>query len=67
MGEVNHADDAVDHRIADGDEAIDRPEGESVDHLLQEDSIHHARSHKKAAQHPVSHALVRHDRQVRKR
>ncbi|RMM26785.1 hypothetical protein ALQ82_102245 [Pseudomonas syringae pv. pisi] len=67
MGEVDHADDAVDHRITDGDEAVDRPESESVDHLLQEDSIHHAHSHKKAAQHPASHTLVRHDRQVRKR
>ena len=35
MGEVDHADDAVDHRVADGDQAVDRPEGDPVDQLLQ--------------------------------
>ncbi|MNN39547.1 hypothetical protein D3C81_1535860 [compost metagenome] len=25
MGEVDHADDAVDHRVTDGDQAVDRP------------------------------------------
>ncbi len=36
MGEIDHADDAVHHRIADGDETIDRSEREPVDELLQE-------------------------------
>jgi hypothetical protein len=34
MGEVDHADDAVDHRIADGDETVDRSESQPVDELL---------------------------------
>ena len=25
MGEIDHADDAVDHRVADGDQAVDHP------------------------------------------
>ncbi|KPB69289.1 Unknown protein sequence [Pseudomonas syringae pv. maculicola] len=33
---------------------------------MQENSVHHARSHKKAAQHPAGQSLVRRDRQVRK-
>ncbi len=37
VGEVDHADDAIDHCVADGDQAIDRPEG-----LLQENTIHNA-------------------------
>src|SRR5437667_11283995 len=36
MGEVHHADDAEDHRIADGDEAVDRAERDAVDELLNE-------------------------------
>jgi hypothetical protein len=40
MGEVDHADDAVDHRVADGDEAIDGAERDAVDELLEE--IFHA-------------------------
>ena len=35
MGEIDHADDAVDHRVADGDQAVDRPEGDAVDELLE--------------------------------
>ncbi|GAB5338545.1 hypothetical protein PFUM301598_24740 [Pseudomonas fluorescens] len=42
MGEVDHANDAIDHCVADGDQAIDRPEGQAVDQLLQEDTIHNA-------------------------
>ena len=42
VGEVDHADDAVDHCVADGDQAIDRPEGQAVDQLLQENTIHNA-------------------------
>ncbi len=44
VGEVDHADDAVDHRVTDGDQAVDRTKGQAVDHLLQENTIHHARS-----------------------
>ena len=40
MGEIDHADDAVDHRVADGDQAVDRAEREAVDELLEE--IFHA-------------------------
>src|SRR5262249_43788349 len=36
VGEIDHADDAVDHRVADGDQAIDRTEHQSVDELLGE-------------------------------
>src|SRR5260221_13776907 len=42
MGEVHHADDAEDHRVADGNEAIDRTERDAVDELLDEDF--HARA-----------------------
>ncbi|MOA25983.1 hypothetical protein D3C78_1467450 [compost metagenome] len=34
MGEVDHADDAVNHRIADSDEAVDRSKSQPVDELL---------------------------------
>src|SRR4029078_3354597 len=34
--EIDHADDAVDHGVADGDQAIDRAEHEAVDQLLGE-------------------------------
>ena len=40
MGEIDHADDAVDHRVADRDQAIDRAERDAVDELL--DEIFHA-------------------------
>ena len=36
MGEIDHADDAVNHRVADGDQSVDRPQREPVDQLLQE-------------------------------
>ncbi len=36
MSKVDHADNAIDHRVADGDQAIDRAEREPVDHLLEE-------------------------------
>src|SRR6185312_17479733 len=36
MREVDHPEDAVDHRVADGDESVDRPQREPVDQLLQE-------------------------------
>ena len=35
VGEVHHADDAEDHRIADGDEPVDGAERQPVDELLQ--------------------------------
>ena len=35
VGEVHHADDAEDHRIADRDEAVDRPQRQPVDELLE--------------------------------
>jgi hypothetical protein len=38
--EIDHADDAVDHRVPDGDEPVDRPQGDGVDQLLRE--IRHA-------------------------
>ena len=36
MGEIDHADDAVDHRVADRDQPIDRPQRQPVDKLLDE-------------------------------
>src|SRR5690606_13330281 len=42
MGEVDHADDAVDHRVADSDQPIDRTQRQPVDKLLEE--IFHIRS-----------------------
>src|SRR6476659_7022595 len=36
MGEIDHADDAIDHGVADGDQAVDRAERNPVDQLLQE-------------------------------
>ena len=36
MGKVDHADDAVNHRIADGDEPVDGPERQPIDELLEE-------------------------------
>src|SRR5262252_4829991 len=42
MGEIHHADDAEHHRIADGDETVDRTERDAVDELLGEDF--HARA-----------------------
>src|SRR5438132_11862056 len=37
MGEIDHADDAEHHGVADGDEAVDRAERNPVDELLDED------------------------------
>src|SRR5215218_7252582 len=36
MGEIDHADNAIDHGVADGDQAVDRAEYEAVDQLLGE-------------------------------
>src|SRR5689334_3951458 len=36
MSEIDHADDAVDHGVADRDQPIDRAEHEAVDELLGE-------------------------------
>ncbi|MEI2769633.1 MAG: hypothetical protein V9G98_02455 [Candidatus Competibacter sp.] len=36
MGEVDHADDAVHHGVADGDQGIDATEGQTIDDLLEE-------------------------------
>ncbi len=36
MGEIDHADDAIDHGVADGDQAVDRAEHDAVDQLLGE-------------------------------
>src|ERR1700687_1861368 len=36
MSKIDHADDAVDHGVADGDQAIDRAEHNAVDELLGE-------------------------------
>jgi hypothetical protein len=35
--EVDHADDAEHHRVADRDQAVDRAERDAVDELLDED------------------------------
>jgi len=40
MGEIHHADDPKHHRVADGDQAVDRTERDAVDELL--DEIFHA-------------------------
>ena len=40
VGEIDHADDAVDHRVADRDQPVDRAERDAVDELL--DEIFHA-------------------------
>src|SRR5262245_7978556 len=42
MSEIHHADDAEDHGVADGDQAVDRAERDAVDELLDEDF--HARA-----------------------
>src|SRR5262245_47338900 len=42
MGEIHHADDAEYHRVADGNETVDRTERDAVDELLGEDF--HARA-----------------------
>ena len=34
MGEVDHADDAVDHGVADGDQGIGTANGQAIDQLL---------------------------------
>src|SRR5437763_378342 len=34
MREIDHADDAVDHGVADGDQAVDRTQRDAVDKLL---------------------------------
>ena len=36
MGEIDHAEDAVDHGVAEGDKPIDSAKRNAVDHLLQE-------------------------------
>src|ERR1700716_2934320 len=36
MSKIDHADDAIDHGVADGDQAIDRAEDNAVDELLGE-------------------------------
>ncbi len=35
MGEVDHADDPVNHGVSDGDQAVDHAERDAVDELLQ--------------------------------
>ena len=37
VGEVDQADDAVDHRVAQGDQGVDEAQLEAVDHLLEQD------------------------------
>ena len=37
MREVHHPDDAEHHRVADGDQPVDRAERDAVDELLDED------------------------------
>src|ERR1700722_19211577 len=40
MGKIHHADDAEHHRIADGNQAVDRTERDAIDELL--DEVFHA-------------------------
>ncbi len=41
VGEVDEAQDAVDHGVADGDEGVETAQGQAVDQLLQEgEEIH---------------------------
>jgi hypothetical protein len=42
MGEVDHADDAVNHRVADGDKPVDRTQSQPVQKLLKK-ILHAAR------------------------
>jgi hypothetical protein len=35
MGEIDHADNSIDHGVADGDQPIDHAQGEAIDELLQ--------------------------------
>src|SRR5262249_37975661 len=56
MGEVHHADDAEDHRVADGDEAVDGPERDSVDELLDE-NCHASAAPRKAS--PLANPAAR--------
>jgi hypothetical protein len=37
MGEVDHADDTVDHGVSDGDQPVDRAERDAVEQLLDQD------------------------------
>src|SRR5258708_24748629 len=52
MGEIHHADDAEHHRVADGDETVDRTERDAVDELLGEDF--HARAPEASPHVPAS-------------
>ena len=36
MGEIDHANDAVDHAVADRDQPVHRPQRQAIDELLQE-------------------------------
>src|SRR5262249_59052356 len=55
MGEIHHADDAEHHRVADGDETVDRAERDAVDELLGEDF--HARAPGAEASPTIRQAL----------
>ena len=35
MREIDHADDAVDHRVTDSDQAVDSTEGQAINQLLK--------------------------------
>jgi len=34
MGKIDHADDAINHGVTNGDEAVDRPQRDTIDQLL---------------------------------
>src|SRR5262249_59399125 len=55
MGEIHHADDAEYHRVADGNETVDRTERDAVDELLGEDF--HARAPGAEASPTIRQAL----------
>ena len=42
MGEIDQAQDAVDHRVAERDQGVDRPDRQGVDELLDQESGHDA-------------------------
>ncbi|MNU08277.1 hypothetical protein D3C72_2542410 [compost metagenome] len=46
MGEIDHADDAVDHGVTDGDQCIGAAQRDAVEHLLQkiENLLRHTRT-----------------------
>ncbi|VTR22015.1 Uncharacterised protein [Serratia fonticola] len=59
VGEVDHANNAVHHGVADGDQAIHRAKGQAVNQLLQEEYIHNKQSHLMGEPQVQHHAAQR--------